>query len=82
LRDIPLLNYFEIDWWQVVPFIEAGRVGPEYDSDLFFKDLKWDAGIGIRLMAFRSVVRLDFAAGEEGGAVWAMVQQPFARQGR
>ena len=82
LRDIPILNYFEIDWWQVVPFIEAGRVGPEYDSDLFFKDLKWDVGIGIRLMAFRSVVRLDFAAGEEGGAIWAMVQQPFARQGR
>lgn len=82
LRDLPLLNYFEIDWWQLVPFVEAGRVGPDYNTDLFFKDLKWDVGIGLRLMAFRAVVRLDFAVGEEGGAVWAMVQQPFSRQGR
>ena len=82
LRDLPLLNYFEIDWWQVVPFVEAGRVGPKYNSDLFFKDLKWSAGIGLRVMAFRTPVRLDIAASDEGTSVWAMVSQPFSRQGR
>jgi Omp85 superfamily domain len=82
LKNIPLLNYFQIDWWQVAPFIEAGRVGPDYDADLFFKDLKWDVGVGLRLMAFRAVVRLDFAVGEEGAAAWAMISQPFSRQGR
>ena len=82
LRDLPLLNYFEIDWWQVVPFVEAGRVNDEYNSDLFFKDLKVDAGIGLRLMAFRAVVRLDWAVSEEGSSVWAMIQQPFSRQGQ
>jgi len=82
LKNIPILNYFQIDWWQVAPFIEAGRVGPDYDTDLFFKDLKWDVGVGIRLMAFRAVVRLDFAVGEEGGAAWAMISQPFSRQGK
>jgi len=61
LHDLPIIKYFQIDWWQVVPFVEAGRVGPEYNSDLFFKDLKVDAGIGLRLMAFRAVVRLDWA---------------------
>jgi outer membrane protein assembly factor BamA len=81
LRDLPLLNYFEIDWWQLVPFVEAGRVGPEYDSDLFFKDLKWDVGVGLRLMAFRFPVRLDLAYGEEGASVWAMFSQPFSRPG-
>ncbi len=81
LRDLPVLNYFEIDWWQVVPFAEVGRVGPAYDSDLLFKDLKWSAGIGLRLMAFRTPVRLDFATGEEGWSVWAMYAQPFSRQG-
>jgi outer membrane protein assembly factor BamA len=81
LRDLPLLNYFEIDWWQLVPFIEAGRVSDEYDSDLFFKDLKVDAGIGLRLMAFRAVVRLDWAVSDEGNSVWAMISQPFSRQG-
>lgn len=80
LRDWAPMEYFQIDWWQVVPFVEAGRVGPDYDSDLFFKDLKWDVGLGIRLMAFRAVVRLDMAYGKEGAAAWAMVEQPFARQ--
>jgi hypothetical protein len=81
LRDLPLLNYFEIDWWQIVPFVEAGRVSDTYDSDLFIKDLKVDAGIGLRFMAFRAVVRLDWAVSEEGNSVWAMISQPFSRQG-
>ena len=81
LRDLPIINYFEIDWWQVVPFVEVGRVGPEYNSELFFKDLKWDAGIGLRMMAFRTVVRLDWAVSDEGSSVWAMISQPFSRPG-
>ncbi len=81
LRDLPVLRYFEIDWWQVVPFVEAGRVGSSYDSELFFDDLKWSAGVGLRLMTFRFPVRLDFATGEEGSSVWAMFAQPFSRQG-
>ncbi len=81
LRDLPLLNYFEIDWWQIVPFIEVARVSDTYDSDLFFKDLKVDGGIGLRFMTFRAVVRLDWAVSEEGSSVWAMISQPFSRQG-
>ena len=81
LHDLPIINYFEIDWWQVVPFVEVGRVASDYDSDLFFKDLKWDAGIGVRLMAFRAVVRLDWAISDEGSSVWAMISQPFSRSG-
>ena len=81
LRDIALLEYFEIDWWQIVPFVEVGRVASEYDSELFFEDLKWSAGVGLRLMAFRTPVRLDFAVSEEGASVWAMFAQPFSRQG-
>jgi len=82
LRDLPLLNYFEIDWWQIVPFVELGRVGPKYDSELFFKDLKWSVGVGLRLMAFRIPVRLDIATSAEGTSIWAMVSQPFSRQGQ
>jgi len=81
LRNLPVLNYFEIDWWQIVPFVEVGRVSDTYDSDLFFKDLKVDAGIGLRLMTFRAVVRLDWAVSDEGSSVWAMISQPFSRQG-
>ena len=81
LDDFPLLNYFQIDWWQVAPFIEAGRVAPSYNTDLYFKDLKWNVGLGFRLMAFRAVFRLDIAVGEEGGTLWAMISQPFSRTG-
>ena len=81
MRDWPIINYFDIDWFQIVPFIEAGRVGPEYNSDLFVKDLKVDAGIGLRMMAYRAVIRLDFAVSEEGASAWAMISQPFSRFG-
>jgi hypothetical protein len=81
MRDWPIINYFDVDWFQVVPFVEAGRVNDEYNADLFTKDLKWDVGIGLRAMAFRSVFRLDFAVSEEGGAVVAMISQPFSRPG-
>ena len=81
LGDLPVLRRLEIDWWQVVPFVEAGRVGPKVDSDLFLKDLKWDVGIGLRLMTFRLPVRVDVAFSEEGSSIWAMFAQPFARQG-
>ncbi len=81
MRDWPIINYFDVDWFQIVPFIEAGRVSDDYNGDLFTKDLKFDAGIGLRAMAFRAVVRLDFAVSEEGAAVVAMISQPFSRPG-
>ncbi len=81
MRNWPIIKYFEVDWFQVVPFIEAGRVGPKYNSDLFTKDLKFDAGIGMRAMAYRTVFRLDFAGSDEGFNIQAMVSQPFSRPG-
>jgi outer membrane protein assembly factor BamA len=81
MRDWPIIKYFEVDWFQVVPFVEAGRVSDEYNSNLLTKDLKLDAGIGLRVMAFRTVFRLDFAVSEEGAAIQAMISQPFSRPG-
>ena len=80
LRDYKLLDYFEIDWIQIVPFVEAGRVGPEYNSDLFFDDLKYTGGVDLRLMAFRNVFRIGWATSSEGESqIWAMFAQPFTR---
>ena len=81
MRDWPVIRYFKVDWFQVVPFVEAGRVSESYDLDLFTKDLKYDAGIGLRVMAFRTVFRLDFAVSDEGTSVNAMISQPFSRSG-
>ncbi len=79
LPDVKLLNYFEVDWIQLAPFIEAGRVGPAYESNLFYEDLKYSIGIDLRLMAFRNVFRIGWAFTEEGNQIWAMIGQPFSR---
>ena len=41
------------------------------------KDMKWDAGVGIRFLAKGIVARIDGAFSEEGGGVQMMVSQPF-----
>ena len=81
MRDWPVINYFDVDWFQIVPFVEAGRVADQYNTELFTEDLKFDAGIGLRAMAFRTVFRLDLAASDEGAAVTVMISQPFSRPG-
>jgi hypothetical protein len=48
---------------------------------VFFKDLKWGAGEGIRLMDFRVWVRLDFAVSGERSSVWTMLEHPLSCQG-
>ncbi|HIE55693.1 MAG TPA: hypothetical protein EYP90_11010, partial [Chromatiaceae bacterium] len=79
LDRLPLLKHLEIDWWQLVGFVEAGRVAPEYENDLFYKDLKWDFGLSLRVMTFRVPMRLDWALSEEGYSIWAMYGQPYSR---
>ena len=79
LRDLPLIKYFEIDWVQIVGFVEAGAVKPTYDADLYTEDLHSDVGISLRLMTYHAVVRLDWASSNEGSSIWAMYEQTFAR---
>jgi hypothetical protein len=71
------LKWLDIDWWQWVGFVEAGRVADEWDLGELNSDLKWDGGFGLRSMMHKVVVRLDFAFSEEGTHVWAMAGQPF-----
>jgi len=39
--------------------------------------MKWDAGLGLRFMAKKSVVRLDWAASDESMGFWVMFGQTF-----
>jgi hypothetical protein len=71
------LRWLKLDWFQLVPFIEVGRVAPDYDLGELFSDLKYDAGLGIRALTAGAVVRFDMAASEEGTNFWVMFQQPF-----
>jgi outer membrane protein assembly factor BamA len=65
-----------VDWFQVVPFVEVGRVNDKYNTDLL-KDLKYDAGISLRAFAAELPVRLDVGFSEEGVNMWVMIRQPF-----
>jgi len=72
-----LQKYVGIQWIQFVPFVEAGRVAPEWSPNTLNENMKFDGGIGLRAMAKGIVVRIDTAYSREGGSVQMMVSQPF-----
>ncbi|MCB2225076.1 MAG: BamA/TamA family outer membrane protein [Desulfarculaceae bacterium] len=77
LGEISWLKFADVDWMQLVLFGELGRVSDDYRLDDFVSDLKWDAGVGLRFMAQKVVLRLDMGYSDEGAAVWAMVGHPW-----
>ena len=66
-----------VDWIQVVPFFELGRVAESWDFGELHTHMKWDAGLGLRAMAQGFVVRVDSAYSNEGIGVQMMINQPF-----
>ena len=66
-----------IQWFQIVPFVEVGRVAQDWDFDELHRDMHWDAGIGVRAWAKGLVARVDIAYSDEGMGVQMMVSQPF-----
>lgn len=77
IGEISWLRWLKMDWMQFVGFVEGGRVAPEYSASELFSDWKADAGLGLRAMMAGGVVRLDFAASDEGSAAWVMFGHPF-----
>jgi hypothetical protein len=72
-----LQKYVGVQWLQFVPFVEVGRVAPDWGVRRLHEDMKWDAGVGLRLWAKGIVVRIDSAVSDEGYGVQMMVSQPF-----
>jgi hypothetical protein len=60
-----------------VPFVELGRVAPNWDVSTLHEEMQWDVGVGLRAWAKGLVVRIDVAASEEDVGVQMMVGQPF-----
>lgn len=48
-----------VEWIQLVAFAEGGRAAPEYRLDELHEDLRWDAGVGVRMWAKGLVGRVD-----------------------
>jgi hypothetical protein len=70
-------KYVGIKWLQFAPFLEIGRVAPEWSFSRLHSDMKWDAGLGIRASAKGIVIRVDSAYSDEGVGVQMMISQPF-----
>ncbi|ROS01981.1 surface antigen-like protein [Sinobacterium caligoides] len=75
--DVRWLQFAKIDWFQLVAFVEAGRVGAEYRADELLQEVKTDFGFSLRAMMAGIVVRTDVAHSEEGTNLWVMVNHPF-----
>ena len=72
-----LQKYLGVQWIQMVPFVEIGRVAPSWNIKELHSDMKWDAGLGLRMWAKGIVARIDAAASDEGAQVQMMISQPF-----
>jgi len=77
IAEVKWLHFLQSDWIQLVPFVEGGRVAPEYKIKTLSKDWKFDVGLGIRALFDGGVLRFDIAVSEEGIGFWAMIGQPF-----
>lgn len=71
------LRWLRLDWFQLVGFVEGGRVASDYDLGELFSDWKVDGGVGLRALTAGAVVRLDMAVSDEGATGWVMFGQPF-----
>lgn len=70
-----LLRWLNMDWWQLVGFVEGGRVANEYDE--LFGDWKVDAGVSVRSMMAGGVVRVGWAVSNEESTMTVMFNHPF-----
>lgn len=77
LGSIKLLKPLDIDWLMFVPFVELGRVAPNWSLSGLHKDMRSALGIGLRCMAQNAVFRLDTAVSNDSWSMYAMVGHPF-----
>lgn len=77
LNDITWLRPLDIDWWEFALFAEGGRVAPKWDFSILNSDLKFDGGVSLRIMAFKSIGRVDVAVSDEEVKVIAFIGHPF-----
>ncbi len=77
LDNIPIINYYEMPWWQWVAFAEVGRVADEYNLITLHEDMKWTIGGAVRFQVEGVVVRAELAKAADEGTFRIMINQPF-----
>ena len=77
IKEMAFLEWAQIRYWQWAVFAEAGQVSPSWSVSDLHDDLHVDAGVSLRGMFYKAVLRLDVAVSEEGSRVVAMYGHPF-----
>ncbi len=77
LKNFTLKGKLDVDWIQYIGFVELGRVAPGWDLGTLHKDMKWSAGLGIRVMANHIVIRADIAGSAEDVQSQMFIGHPF-----
>ncbi|UJF18293.1 BamA/TamA family outer membrane protein [Vibrio sp. SS-MA-C1-2] len=77
IEDVSWLKFLNLDWFQLVGFLELGEVASEYDIKDLTSNMKFDGGVSLRAFAGGIVVRSDLGISNEGANIWFMVNQPF-----
>ncbi len=81
LGEIPWIKrWLKWDYWQLVPFIETGRVADAWSVTKLHRKMKLDAGIGLRAYMRKLMIRLDIAFSNEGGGGALWIGHPFQFQ--
>lgn len=62
----------------VTPFVDLGRVGPQFSTDKVVKRMQVNPGIGVRLLARPNIAsRMDVAYGHDGFNTFVGLDYPF-----
>lgn len=77
LQELPLINTYNIPWWQWVLFIDAGNMSDNYDLRELHEDFTYSAGASLRLSVEGVVIRMDYSKSVEESQFRVMVNQPF-----
>ncbi|MFO1152854.1 MAG: BamA/TamA family outer membrane protein [Rhodospirillales bacterium] len=72
-----LQQFVGVQWLQIVPFVEVGRVAPSYNIENLHSSMRVDGGLGLRVLAKGFVVRADAAVSDQDFGIQMMVAQPF-----
>lgn len=77
LKNVTMKGKLDVAWFELVPFVEVGRVAPAWNLQTLHESMKVDGGVGIRAMINYIVVRIDAAMGSEGFATQMFISHPF-----
>jgi len=77
LKDVTMGGKLDVQWFELVPFAEVGRVAPSWNIEALHKRMKNDVGVGLRAMVNNITIRIDVAYGTEGYNTQMFVGHPF-----